>query len=301
VGDASLDAMIGHLAASTGGQVFAAAGDNVAPAILAALNAMRRGTVPLDCKVHKGVPVGLETMRSGISIEAKWSGRKSNRACDAVGRFAAGLALPALDEVAARALAVAHGLSSHLTSLVLVDEASEPTNALPVTRKIPLSAPVNVPAPAFLARSAGRFLELNQELPDMPARLGANNDWSLTAKAPPTVALPAPSQDVDWDTLADALIRLDHDAWPKELVEYVARMSERKEIKSLARRIKLNPEAVVVLLLAVRGAPGNRGAARVARAFSRGLSKIALAAIEVRARQMTVAVRAIRSVAGVDR
>jgi hypothetical protein len=286
VGDASLDAMIGHLAASTGGQVFAAAGDNVAPAITAALNALRRGAAPLDCKVSKGVPVSVATMRSGISIAAEWSGRKSNRTCDAVGRFAAGLALPALDEAAARALAVSHGLSNHLTSLVLVDEASDSTNALPMTRKIPLSGSVR--APALLARRAVHALQLSDHYLGMPARLDSDYDWSLAEKTRAAVAVPAPSEKVDWDTLPDALVRLDQDAWPKELVEYVTRISKRKEIKSLARRTKLNPEAVVVLLLAVRDAPTNRGAARVARVLSRGLSKIALAAVEVLARQMVL-------------
>ena len=83
VGDASLDAMIGHLAASTGGQVFAAAGDNVAPAIVAALDAMRRGTAPLNCEVSKGLPASLATMRSGISI-VRPSGRAGSRTVPAM-------------------------------------------------------------------------------------------------------------------------------------------------------------------------------------------------------------------------
>ena len=39
----------------------------------------------------EGLPASLASTRSGISIVAKWSGRKSNRVCDAVGRYAAGL------------------------------------------------------------------------------------------------------------------------------------------------------------------------------------------------------------------
>jgi hypothetical protein len=56
VGDASLDAMIGHLAASTGGQVFAAAGDNVAPP---SWRADARGGVRLSIASLEGLPASL--------------------------------------------------------------------------------------------------------------------------------------------------------------------------------------------------------------------------------------------------
>jgi hypothetical protein len=223
-------------------------------------------------------------MRGGILINVKWSDQKSNRPCDAVGRFAAGLALPALGQTTAESLAVAHGLSSHLTSLVLVDEASEPTIALPLTRKVPLSSSPaahvfarETTRPNLFARATGtdRVSRLFEEIPEF---------WDSSPAQIPSIAW-APTQHIDWNTLADALARLDRDAWPKELVDYVRRLSKRKEIKALARLTRLDPEAVVVLLLGLRDAKASRGAARVARHLSRGLSKEAIAAAEVQAQQ----------------
>src|SRR5690606_22666246 len=59
----------------------------------------------------------------------------------AVAALAAGLALPALDSEAAAALSEAEGLVTHLTSLVLVDEAGEVADGLPATRKVALPTP----------------------------------------------------------------------------------------------------------------------------------------------------------------
>ena len=70
-----------------------------------------------------------------------WQGIRTDADCDALGRYAAALALPLLDTDAARSIAAAHCLCSHMTSLVLVDEVGEATNMLPEMRKIPLMAP----------------------------------------------------------------------------------------------------------------------------------------------------------------
>jgi hypothetical protein len=51
------------------------------------------------------------------------------------------LALPGMEEADAAALAEAEGVVSHLTSLVLVDEASEAQDAIPAQRKVALSTP----------------------------------------------------------------------------------------------------------------------------------------------------------------
>lgn len=58
--------------------------------------------------------------------------------CSAIGAYSASLTLGALLEAWAERLAVAHGLTPHLTSFVLVDEAGERRKSLPNRRKVPL-------------------------------------------------------------------------------------------------------------------------------------------------------------------
>lgn len=80
----------------------------------------------------------------------------------AVAALAAALALPCLDSATATRLAASEGLVTHLTSLVLVDEATEVTDALPATRKIALPSPrTGVPVIAARAMSMhhGGFAE----------------------------------------------------------------------------------------------------------------------------------------------
>ncbi|WIM12547.1 VIT domain-containing protein [Enhydrobacter sp.] len=285
VGETSLDAMVGHLAASTGGQAFVAAGDDVGPAVAAALDAMRRGSKPLDGKVSGGQPTNLLAMRGGVSIKADWSVETSDAPCDAVGRFAAALALPLVSEEQAESLAVAHGLTCHLTSLVLVDEVGEALGGLPLTRKVPLPD-FERRIPNFHRRLPD-FASVDgahpQPLPAFARKEGHGVRWRMLRSFLDMFEVMAI---IDWDMLADAIARLDYAVWPKYLSEYATRMGKRDRIKKLAHKTNLDPRAVAVLLLAKCGAEWSRGAARAARFLSRGLSKEALAAIEEEARQM---------------
>lgn len=140
VGEGSLDAMIGHLAAQTGGQVISAYQDDVAGALKAALPALRARHAPVSGAIEDGKPSRLKTTRGGIGLEIEWSKIETPRKSDAVGRYAASLVLALLDEEAATFLAVAHNLTSHLTSLILIDEAGEAIEGLPKTVKVPVAS-----------------------------------------------------------------------------------------------------------------------------------------------------------------
>ena len=140
VGAGSLDAMIGHLAASTGGQVFAATGDDVETALETALVGVRKGAVKLNGKREGRKPNNLSTMRNGTEIGIVWGSKEAMGECDAVGRYAMALAMPLFDERVAGLLAELHGLVTHLTSLVLVDEVGEKSQGLPQTVKVALPA-----------------------------------------------------------------------------------------------------------------------------------------------------------------
>src|SRR5262249_31187102 len=122
VGEDSLEANVGHLAATTGGEILVAAGDDLVELLSTAVAGLR--AAPQRARRLAGDPWRVTARRAGMTLAAEW------RAADgatvdgrAVAALCAGLALPALDAEAATRLAVAEGLVTHLTSLVLVDEA----------------------------------------------------------------------------------------------------------------------------------------------------------------------------------
>ena len=145
VGNNSLDASIGHLCAMTGGQVYYAPGANVTDTIAASLTSLRSGKNNLSRSVAAQLPLQLAVQRAGVEVEVSWGATQTDADCDALGRYAASMALPLLDTDAAQTLAEAHCLCSHMTSLVLVDEVGEATDMLPEMRKIPLMEPSAYP------------------------------------------------------------------------------------------------------------------------------------------------------------
>lgn len=140
VGDGSLSSGAGHLAAISGGQVFNAARGFAQEAVASAIAAMRNPGGATQARRSDGRLASLRTMRGGVTIDVAWHGEAALADCDAIGAYAASLALGALPEGEAETLAVAHGLASHLTSLVLVDEAGERREGLPNMRKVALPA-----------------------------------------------------------------------------------------------------------------------------------------------------------------
>ena len=138
VGDDSLDANIGHLCAMTGGQVFYAPGDNVTSAISTSLTVMRSETGHGSVKLSKTLPKHLAVKRAGVEIAISWLPNSTDAGGDAIGRYAASLALPFLQPVMAKDFAESHCLCSHMTSLVLVDEVGDVMDMLPEMRKVPL-------------------------------------------------------------------------------------------------------------------------------------------------------------------
>ncbi|MCG7360555.1 hypothetical protein MHZ93_04740 [Roseomonas sp. ACRSG] len=147
VGEDSLAANVGHLAALTGGQIFVSSGLDLPEVLQRAIASMRAPRLR-----HARVPQGLavstaEALAGGMRIAARWSlPRRASPAPDeevsrAVAAYAAWLALPCLEEEDAAALAEVEGVVCHLTAMVLVDEAGEAQEGLPAQRKVPLMTP----------------------------------------------------------------------------------------------------------------------------------------------------------------
>ena len=140
VGDDSLDANIGHLCAMTGGQVFYAPGEDVTKAVTSSLTSLRSGSGSISGNLTVGLPESIQVARAGVDVSATWQSATADIPADAIGRYAASLALPILPAHSAQDFAEAHCLCSHMTSLVLVDEAGEATDMLPEMRKVPMMA-----------------------------------------------------------------------------------------------------------------------------------------------------------------
>jgi|SRR5665213_395545 len=143
VGEDSLEANVGHLAALTGGEIFVATGADLAEVLNQSLRSLRTGHQTIS--PITGMPQHISVCRAGMSITASWQPADESSMetieARAVAAFSASLALPALDVENAVQLAETEGLVTHLTSLVLVDEAATIQEGIPGTRKVPLPTP----------------------------------------------------------------------------------------------------------------------------------------------------------------
>ncbi|MCZ8133539.1 MAG: VIT domain-containing protein [Rhodobacteraceae bacterium] len=153
-GPQSLDANIGHLCAMTGGQVLYAPGRDVGSALRSAFAALRQAGAAVRGEVEAVGPREVTALRGGVTLRAEWleGGLEGTTASDAVGRFAASLALPLLPTDTAEAFARAHSLCTHMTSLVLVDDAGDATEGFSRMRKVPLmSGRAELPVRAYMS------------------------------------------------------------------------------------------------------------------------------------------------------
>jgi hypothetical protein len=272
IGEDALEAGIANLAGITGGQAFIATGSEAGTAIAAALEATRLVHERPPLINHD--PVRIETFRRGARVVAAWGSKRKGKASIAsrqIGATAAALAIPLMPDNAAARLAEAEGIVSHLTSLVLVDEAGEKQEGLPASRKIPLSAPRT----AVLCR---RDLPIDGPLFTQQASLGGSTPRGLLRRiaavslgvrpaAPGCGACVDLSQilsRIDWTTDPDALLRGDLSSLPLDAISAIRSAAEILEIIELADAAGVAPLIVVVALLA--RAASDRCAQRLARA-----------------------------------
>ena len=166
VGEDSLEANVGHLAALTGGDIHFSFGADVGNSLNAALQGLR--TKRMD--EEQGMPAGEElpesahAIRGNVRMSAKWSGKPASGAMErdtlseGTSAYAASLALTSLSESMARKLAIGEGLVTHLTSLVLVDEEGPLQEGLPMTQKVNLPTPRIARDMVYDLASRGNFM-----------------------------------------------------------------------------------------------------------------------------------------------
>ncbi len=273
VGEDSLDATVGHLAALTGGDMHFSFGPDVDGTLSAAVQGLRAGRAPEEplTIAANGLPRRFLASRGNASIEAEWAEEPSESRRDtlseAVAAFAASLALAALNEDDALRLAIGEGLVTHLTSLVLVDEDGPRTSGLPFTRKL---APPSPRTGALYARAGaprhGSVLMsfASQQVPTRPRRasLGGGVDrW------------PVISARLDWCGNADSLAQgIIHEELPWA-AEALRDLASDRGLQSMAAKIRMDPICLAIAVVAHSIAPQNRHARRVLRRLLRDVDQ----------------------------
>lgn len=298
IGEDSLEANVGHLAALTGGQLLAAEGTDIAATVRTALRGLRGGGAAETANGDDRVAVA----RAGMRVAAVWTpsvageGEASTRAAAA---YAACIRLGLLAANDAAALAEAEGLVTHLTSLVLVDEEGAAQDGLPATRKVALPTPatalamaaapgLNVEARGGAAPAAAgghvthtMYLSLARACGGAPrqADFSRGRSKSVVVEKRRTREAEIPDVDprllqvmdhadrIDWRGEAARLGKGDISGLPAEVIAAIERAEAARPIARLARRLGMTATALVIALLAHSVSGHDRHAERVYRAL----------------------------------
>lgn len=284
VGEDSLEANVGHLSALSGGDIFVAAGDDIADTLLTAIQTLRVPSMrpgPIGASLDR-----VRVMRGNALLEAEWRPAAEpvpdaprNRG---IAAMAASLALPVLEEERATLLAEAEGLVTHLTSLVFVDEEGEVQEGIPATRKVALpkpgaapkvvsmdfaraafeapegSASQRYPAKRYMPAAAPACLAPSSGEADRTDDIGMADDWLRSTRM-------LAGLEIDWDVSPNQLLAGDlsslEDTW---LIEVAAALPE---VIAFARRNSIEPTVLVIALIAQSQSSKSRSAARISKAI----------------------------------
>jgi hypothetical protein len=283
VGEDSLEANVGHLAALTGGEIFLSAGADLAEVLDAALRSLRTKHHPVGPITDR--PQRLSVRRAGMTLTAEWRGversMEGTRESRAVAALAASIALPALDAESAAQLAESEGLVTHLTSLVLVDEQGAVQEGLPATRKVALPSPRLMAQESALGEACQKEFDLAVRASSPSIVLERSSAFVPPIALEPTHAdLSILARRLDWDAAPQLLIAGDLSALDREVALAIHSAAMIPEVVAFAQRAGLDPVALVIGLLARSEAPVSRSAARLAKAIfgdiaREGLDRIA--------------------------
>lgn len=188
IGENSLEAKIGHLAALTGGDIFIATANDLEEVMVAAIEGLRRAYTPLPS--IKELPERLECTRNNVHIRAEWAAAPAELVSMELDQAAVALATSLIVSCATTELAstaaASEGIVTHLTSLVLVDEASKTQEALPALRKVALAEPDE-----FFAACYQRTTSDSLEYLDLSLDLGPVAERSIRYSRPRAMVSPS--------------------------------------------------------------------------------------------------------------
>ncbi|MBV1706729.1 MAG: VWA domain-containing protein [Hyphomicrobiales bacterium] len=278
VGDDALEANVGRLAALTGGEIFLVTGEgDPAEAVRLAIASARRPA--LDFAITSWPLDKASTFIGGALMKVEWSheqvSSEPSALGPAIGALAAAIALPRLREEQAVTVATDHGIVCHLTSLVLVDEASAVQEGLPAQRKVPLmraTAPDEgisccLQAPA---REVRPMMMRSMPAAMAPPVPGAPSFLRRNAAKMEASSLAALASRIDWGRDPEALRRGELGQLPAEIADRVMEAAVLPEVLALSR-LGRNGAAIVLALMAKSLGMWKRSAARLARSVLKGL------------------------------
>ncbi len=273
IGEDSLEANVGHLAALTGGDLQFSAGADVEHALKACLQGLRTlhtPDEPYDTN-DEGAPVRLVTARGNATVEARWTKGSGNSKRDgfahAVAAYAASLAVTCSEKETAADIALGEGLVTHLTSLVLTDTDGERQSGLPATRKITLPTPR---AAAYHSPGAVHG-PLKAYGPPPPDAIG----HSMPTLYAPPASMPEPDWPIDWDTMAPGLAQGNLQGLPLIIARAVREISEATDVKLAASTLGIDALELAIALLAHQASHMSRQAERVCRRLLRNIDQTA--------------------------
>ena len=290
VGEDSLEAQVGHLAALTGGDIFVAPKNTVDKVLGAALGSLRSPPKTISATENAtGLP--LEFCMSGMMISLKRSEKVTSDSRSTlehgVAALAASLQIPRLSEEVAASLAAAEGLVTHLTSLVLVDEAAVAQDSIPLRRRVPLAqasgwgsgshvaaSMAQAPVRMYLRESSSSQI-LNGRYPTIQSYVG-EEDPEETFRA----SLDALAILINWDEYAHSLAHCLIEELDEETAGDIRRMKNSPSVIALAQEQGVPPLLIVIFLLAHKAsAQNNRSATRVLFSLRKDLNLTAIKAI----------------------
>jgi hypothetical protein len=306
IGEDSLEANVGYLAALTGGDIVVPLGSEVGPAVTSALRYLRLPR-PAPSRGQGAAPVPIVIVRSGLTISAAFGatavGDADVRFDRAIGAYAARLRLRELAEADAVRLAVAEGLVTHLTSLVLVDEAGSTQTGIPATRKVALPSPVVAMSPFASHPSFNVMCAMAAPVSPGPVRKyaapparGQVPRSEAAAACNPAVtadrkrrrsgdepdvaarrreltdaaqvrALAGLARQIDWRAQGQRLADGDLGDLPPATAEAIQQAADFAPVQRVAERLGIPALKLVIGLLARSAAAHDRHAARLARAL----------------------------------
>lgn len=281
VGEQSLEANVGHLAALTGGDVHFSYGEDLSTALRACVQGLRsKGEQPRF--TGRSEPKSIRALRGNAVVEARWDAdtERSELGMDpgAVAAYAAGLALGSMSKAAAMELAESEGLVTHLTSLVLVDEDADRSRELPTTRKVELPTPATagirprmaLRSESFLAsralprekgqlfrrsipRGSESFLA-SRTLPPTPAKQPhafadeAMHSLEATPSEPPSIEDVA--QSIDWRLHEDSLAHGALDGIDPKAARFIYEQAQGPGLREAGGLVQIDPVVLVIMCLA---------------------------------------------------
>lgn len=266
VGEHSLEANVGHLAALTGGDVHFSYGKDISTALRDCVEGLRSKGERTRF-TGGAAPKQICALRGNTVIDAWWDVREEPHELDmfsgAVAAYAAGLALGAMNKAAATQLAVREGLVTHLTSLVLVDEQGPRSHELPMTRKIELSTPAT--AQMRQRRPHRSESVLASRIPPVPQAAGITEpDYqamhSFDAAPPEPLSIEDVARCIDWSRHRDALAAGVLDGIDPEVTSFIHERTRLPGLREAADLIQIDPLVLVLMCLAGLSAPDSRHA-----------------------------------------